>query len=52
MISGIVFYPVIGIRMQCAECGGGFLTSRDGSEANHWEPITERTVLVTRADSA
>jgi hypothetical protein len=52
ILSGLVFYPLVGLQMRCTECGGGFLASEDGGEAGHWEPITERTTAVARADSA
>jgi hypothetical protein len=52
VISGVVLYPAIGIRMRCSECGCGFVSSRDGAEASYWEPINERTAPAAQADSA
>ena len=40
VISGVLVYPVVGLRMRCRECGSRFLASRDGLEATNWEPIT------------
>jgi hypothetical protein len=52
ILSGLVFYPMVGLQMRCTECGSGFVASKDGGEASHWEPITERTAVVAHADSA
>ena len=52
ILSGLVFYPMVGLQMRCTECGGGFLTSKDGGETGHWEPISESTKAMARADSA
>jgi hypothetical protein len=52
ILSGMLFCPMVGLRMRCVECGGGFVTSKDGAEASHWEPITEQTTAVTPANSA
>src|SRR5262249_38112759 len=52
ILSGMVLSPAVGIRMRCSECDGTFVTTRDGAEAGHWEPITERTAELARADSS